>query len=147
MVQAAGARPPLQTPDPSTAHPRVQDFASPLHQAAAAGMLQVLRLLLRKGADANAADEGGWTPLMLAVRGSRVAAVEALLEAGADAAAQNQQGTTAAHLAAVNGKPAVCTLLAQRAPAALRVRHSEVKTPAEAAKTPEVAALLAPAPA
>ena len=71
-------------------------------------MLQCLRLLLKKGADANAADEAGWTPLMLAVRGGKLPAVEALLAAGADAAAQNQQGATALHLAAINGKPDVC---------------------------------------
>lgn len=107
-------------------------------------MLQALRLLLRKGADANAADEGGWTPLMLAVRGGRLGAVQALLEAGADAAATNAAGATAVHLAAVNGKPDVCRCLAERAPAALRVANAEGKTPAEVAKTPEVAALLAP---
>lgn len=107
-------------------------------------MLQVLRLLLRKGADVNAQDEGGWSSLMLAVRSSKQAAVEALLEAGADAAAQNAAGATAAHLAAVNGKPAICSCLAQKAPAALAVKNAEGRTPAEVAKTPEIAALLQP---
>lgn len=110
-------------------------------------MLGVLRLLLRKGADPNARDESGWTPLMLAVRSSRQAAVEALLEGGADAAAQNAAGTTAVHLAAVNGKPAICSMLAQRAPGALGVKNGEGKTAAEVAKSAEIAALLAPAAA
>ena len=82
---------------------------------------------------------------MLAVRSSRLPAVEALLDAGADAAAQNKQGATALHLAAVNGKAPICSCLAQRAPAALGVRNAEGKTPAEVAKSPEIAALLAPA--
>lgn len=107
-------------------------------------MLGVLRLLLRKGADPSARDDNGWTPLMLAARSSRQAAVEALLDGGADATAQNAAGATAAHLAAVNGKPAICSLLAQRAPAALSMTNGEGKTPAEVAKSPEIAALLAP---
>lgn len=134
----------LPSPDPRLARAPLQDFASPLHQAAASGMLQALRLLLRKGADANAADASGWTPLMLAVRGGRLPAVQALLDGGADAAAQNAAGATAAHLAAVNGRPEVCRCLAQRAPAALLVKNAEGKTPADVAKSPEVAALLAP---
>lgn len=121
-----------------------KDFASPLHQAASRGMLQALRLLLRRGADVGAADEGGWTPLMLAVRGGKLPAVQVLLKAGADAAAANKAGATAVHLAAINGKPDVCRALAQHAPAALAVVNAEGKTPAQVAKTPEVAALLAP---
>lgn len=108
-------------------------------------MLALLRLLVSKGAALDAADEGGWTPVMLAARAGKAAAVEALLVAGADACIKNSAGATAAHLAAVNGKPDVCRCLAQHAPAALAVTNAEGKTPAEVAKTPEVAALLAAA--
>lgn len=120
----------------------MQDFASPLHQAANRGMLQLLRLLINRGADVNVADDGGWTPLMLAVRGGKLAAMQALLDAGADAEARNRQGHTALHLAAINGKPEVCQCLAQRAARSLGVLNADGKTPAQIAKSPEIAALL-----
>jgi ankyrin repeat protein len=104
-------------------------------------MLQLLRLLIKRGADVSAADDNGWTPLMLAVRGGKLAAVQALLDAGADAAACNQQGHTTLHLAAINGKPEVCKCLAQRAAPALGVLNGEGRTAAQVAKSPEIAAL------
>lgn len=107
-------------------------------------MQPLLELLLSKGADPSAADEQGWTPLMLAVRAGKLQAARALLAAGADAAAANAQGSTAAHLAAVNGKLEMCRLLAEACPAALRARNAAGALPAEVAKTPEVAAVLAP---
>jgi ankyrin repeat protein len=96
-------------------------------------MLQLLRLLIARGADVNAADEQGWTPLMLSVRTGKLAAVEALLEAGADPLACSLTGATALHLAAVNGKTEVCKCLVRRAPAALQVLDGEGKTPAQVA--------------
>ena len=110
-------------------------------------MTPVLRLLLKKGANVNAAGEDGWTPLMLAVRAGKLAAVEALLGAGADVAAQNQQGSTALHLAAINGKADICGLLLQRAPPGVAaMQDGSGKTAAQAAQTPELAALLSGAP-
>lgn len=54
------------------------DGASPLHAAAAAGYANVVRNLLRKGADAEARDKNGKTALEIAVASSRADAAAAL---------------------------------------------------------------------
>lgn len=123
---------------------RPQDFASPLAQAAAGGMVSIVELLLGKGAAVDAADEQGWTPLMLAVRRGKGAAVRACIQAGADVARQNAQGDTALHLAAINNRAEIAQqlLAAGGASRVLGLRNGDGQTPAEAARTPEVAALL-----
>lgn len=44
-------------------HPDRQSWGTPLIWAASQGCLYTLRLLLEHGANVNASDEGGWTPL------------------------------------------------------------------------------------
>jgi ankyrin repeat protein len=56
--------------------------------------------LLDAGADPNAVDKGGTTPLHRAVRNRCAAAVAALLDGGADRHADNGRGSTPAKLAA-----------------------------------------------
>jgi Ankyrin repeats (many copies) len=51
------------------------------------------------GADPNAADRNGTTPVQRAVRNRCAAAVKALLDAGADPHASNRSGSTAWQLA------------------------------------------------
>lgn len=71
-------------------------LATPLvNVAAAAGRTDNLRLLLDKGADINARDRDGQTPLMLAAKASRRETVRFLLERGADADAVDQEGNRA----------------------------------------------------
>ncbi len=55
-------------------------------------------MLIASGADPNAGDKNGVTPLHRAVR-TRCAAVSALLDGGADARRQNGNGSTAIMLA------------------------------------------------
>jgi hypothetical protein len=62
----------------------------------------MIRLLLKAGAQINAQDKNGATPLHRAVRTRCAAAVQCLLEAGADAAIKNKPGSTAFHLAVQN---------------------------------------------
>lgn len=83
--------------------------AEPLHYAVDGGpgsarwnpMAQVATVLclVELGADPNAKDKNGTTPLHRAVRNRCAAAVKALLDAGADREATNGSGSTAMQLA------------------------------------------------
>jgi len=56
----------------------------PLHQAAAKGDIEQLKLLMSKGADVNAKDETGDTALCYAVKVGKKGMVQMLVEGGAD---------------------------------------------------------------
>ena len=43
-----------------------QDGRTPLHWAATSGSLEIVRLLLDHKAEVDAADNGGWTPFLIA---------------------------------------------------------------------------------
>jgi hypothetical protein len=62
----------------------------------------MIRLLLKAGAEINAQDKNGATPLHRAVRTRCAAAVQCLLYAGADPTIKNKPGSTAFHLAVQN---------------------------------------------
>ena len=55
-----------------------------LHYASSSGSVDVVKLLLDKGADINALDNKGTTSLMLAVKNNSLPIAELLLERGAD---------------------------------------------------------------
>jgi len=84
--------------------------AQPLHYAADGNpesthwnperQAATIALLIRAGADPNAVDRSGVTPLHRAVRTRSAAAVRALLDGGADPAKKNGHGSTAVDLAA-----------------------------------------------
>lgn len=67
--------------------------------------------LLKKGADVNAPDLDGTTPLMAAVHERDTAMIRALLAAGAEVDATNRYGATALHTAARNGDAQSAALL------------------------------------
>jgi len=71
---------------------------TPLHLAAS--HIELAPLLVASGADVNAKDSLGQTPLHKAVRVRNIEGVEFLLTHGADINAQDNQGKTALHIAA-----------------------------------------------
>lgn len=90
----------------------------PLHSAVAHRQpqvaLEISRALIAAGADVNATQHGGWTPLHAAALHGNLPLVRVLLEAEAKAAAKNDTGQTPAGLAKTKNHKEVIALLAQR---------------------------------
>jgi ankyrin repeat protein len=77
---------------------------APLHSAVAAGLLEVVDLLLLHGADPNPREGGGSTPLHSAAGHGNREIIGRLLTAGADPTAQSNDGKTPADIARQYGK-------------------------------------------
>lgn len=79
---------------------------APLHAAAAARDRETMRLLLERGADANAKQQGDFTPLHGAASRGDVEMAKLLLEHGADRGARTADGLTPAEVALKYNHPA-----------------------------------------
>lgn len=88
--------------------------ASALHIAASTADGMVLaQMLVDRGADVNAKDKKGRTPLIAAASTGQLDIVQLLLDKGAEVNAQSKDGATALHAAVLFGhKEIVATLLA-----------------------------------
>jgi len=84
---------------------------TPLHYAASAGHVEVIKLLLKHSAYIDAESPNKTTPLMMAAMYGNPQSVELLLEEGADASLKNDKGMTALDFADVANKQASAKLL------------------------------------
>jgi ankyrin repeat protein len=82
-----------------------------LTEALRAGDHKAIQALLKQGADVNAADPDGTTPLQWAVRSDDADTVEMLLRAGANPRAANRYGVTPLSLAAAYGNAEILEIL------------------------------------
>jgi ankyrin repeat protein len=85
---------------------------TPLHYAASAGDVGIMRILLARGAHIDALSDKKLSPLMLAARDGQEAAVRFLLEQGADPALVSAYGWNAEQFAQATGKRAIVAMLA-----------------------------------
>ena len=63
-------------------------------EAASVGSIEIAELLIAKGADVNAREKGGGTPLHQATYGDHVEVAELLIVSGANVNAQDDGGYT-----------------------------------------------------
>lgn len=105
-----------------------------LHYAAAYGHAEIVELLLAEGADVDAANAAGGTPLGVAAMGvgasERVARL--LIAKGANVNARNPDGRTVLHKAVMSGNAGVVEVLLSSG-ADDRIKDKDGKTPLERA--------------
>ena len=84
---------------------------TPLHWAAYEKNLEIIQLLIEKGADVNAIDNDGNTPLQSAVNSGNLEIAKLLLKHGAEVNAIDIRGRTPLHRAIIKGHLATAQLL------------------------------------
>lgn len=124
------------------------DRQSALGLAAYRGHLDVVRILLERGAHVDAQDRRGYTPLMAAAQSGHIAIVRVLLERGADPNSATRSGETALLFAAMFADPDVVRALLD-AGARRDTRNSlgdTAESLARALHRPDISAALAEEP-
>jgi len=87
---------------------------TPLRQAAYKNQLDIARLLIKKGADANTRDTRGQTPLHLAAQKGHKDVIFLLLEKGAYVNSKDDQGSRPLHWATDLGRKDIAALLLEK---------------------------------
>ena len=85
---------------PSRTHAQTEALA----MAAGDGHVEVVKLLLNRNIDVNAADEDGWTPLLSACHNGRTEVAVVLIDAGADLSACDREYSRSSLLWAVHNQ-------------------------------------------
>jgi ankyrin repeat protein len=85
-----------------------------IHAASASGSLSIVRALLEAGADVNALQEKGFTPLHEAAATGKLELLRLLLDHGANAELQTEDGKSALDLARDEKEDAIVELLTRR---------------------------------
>ncbi|XP_044743261.1 ankyrin repeat and KH domain-containing protein 1 isoform X4 [Chrysoperla carnea] len=89
----------------------IKGDCTPLMEAASAGHVDIVRLLIAHGADVNAQSSSGNTPLMYGCAGGHEEVVRVLLEAGSNVEDHNENGHTPLMEAASAGHVGVSKIL------------------------------------
>ncbi len=82
-----------------------------LHSSVAANHIPITKLLLASGAEVNAKQAGGFTPLHAAAQNGNAEMTKLLLDWGADPSSQTDEGKAARHFAAEGKHDAVLAVL------------------------------------
>ena len=113
---------------PNTIHP--QGSLSLLHIAAQHGAIDVLRLLLEAGADANSCEPMGHTPLSLAVSRGQTACVRELIP-HTNLHLNSADGYNVLHASIIANRPEIFQLLLPRFADDIDVRSAKPRAPAD----------------
>ncbi|KAF4766281.1 hypothetical protein HAV15_010745 [Penicillium sp. str.  len=100
----------------------------PLLAASQGGFLDIVQLLIQRGADIGASDSFGQTPLYIACEDGHIEVVRLLLDKGADVHHPNQFGWTPVNTASDEGFSDIVLLLVERG--------ADINVPNESGETP-----------
>ncbi|XP_031786072.1 ankyrin repeat and KH domain-containing protein mask isoform X3 [Nasonia vitripennis] len=104
----------------------IKGDCTPLMEAASAGHVDIVSLLIAHGADVNAQSTSGNTPLMYGCAGGHEEVVKVLLEAGANVEDHNENGHTPLMEAASAGHVSVAKILLEHG-AGINTHSNEFK--------------------
>ncbi|MGD2095837.1 MAG: ankyrin repeat domain-containing protein [Phycisphaerales bacterium] len=113
-LQAASATSGRITPRRTLTGQALQEANESLRQAVVWGNADQVRSLLSDGADINARDRIGGTPLHAAVQNRHLELIELLIDEGADINAKNNTGQTPLHLAVDYSQQDIAELLIEK---------------------------------